>query len=156
MGVSRAHVVLYRDVGAVRPGGRSGDGDADGRVRERFVGGNKLDGARWKEVWGLASKGSVRLECVLMVRGPIEGYAEGEVEVVEGGVGRNGEGAGYYWVGYFEKIYTEDVVVGLGALRRGIDVAGGHCKWSKCINTRVASVVRATSSRQDLGICLLI
>ena len=67
-----------------------------------------------------------------MVRGPVKGYAEGEVEVVEGGVGGNGEGAGYYWVGYFEKIHTEDEVVGLGTFRRGINVAGGHCKWSKC------------------------
>lgn len=53
-----------------------------------------------------------------MVRRPMKGYAEGEIEVVECGVGGNGEGAGYYWVGYFEKIYTEDEVVGLGALRR--------------------------------------
>ena len=60
----------------------------------------------------------------------MKGYAEGEIEVVEGGVGGNGEGAGYYWVGYFEKIYTEDEVVGLGALRKGIGVAGGHCKES--------------------------
>ena len=47
---------------------------------------------------------------------------------MEGGVGGNGYGAAYYWAGYFEKIYTEDEVVGLGVLRRGIDVAGGHCK----------------------------
>lgn len=130
--VSRAHVVFYFDVGAVRPSSWGGDGDANGRVRERFIGGYELDGACWNKIWWLASKGSVRLEGVFVVRGPIKGYAKGEVEVVEGGVSGNGEGAGYYWVGYFEKIYTEDVVVGLGAFRGGIDVAGGHRKWSKC------------------------
>ena len=114
------------------PGGRSGNGDANGRVRERFIGGYELDGARWQKVWWLASNGSERLEGVFVVRGPIEGYAESEVEAVEGGVGGDGEGAGNYWVGYFEKIYAEDVVVGLGAFRGGIGVAGGHGEWSKC------------------------
>lgn len=64
-----------------------------------------------------------------MVSGPIEGCAEGEVEAMEGSVGGDGEGAGYYWVDYFEKIYTEDVVVGLGTFRGGIGVAGGHAEW---------------------------
>lgn len=96
----------------------------------------------------MASKGSVRLERVFVVRGPIKGYAEGEVEVVEGGVGWNGEGAGYYWVGYFEKIDTEDVVVGLGAFRRGIGVAGGHYKWSRCkYKSRFSCQGRLCSSR---------
>ena len=76
----------------------------------------------------MASEGTERLEGVFVVRGPIEGCAEGEVEGMEGGVGGNGEGAGYYWVGYFEKIYTEDVVLGLGDFG-GIGVAGGHVEW---------------------------
>ena len=128
-GVQRAHIILNCDIGAVRPGGLGGDGYAYGRVRERFIGGYELVGARWKKVWWLASKGSERLEGVFMIRGPIEGYAEGEVEAMEGGVGGDGEGAGYYWVGYFEKIYAEDVVVGLGTVRGGIGVAGGHVEW---------------------------
>ncbi len=110
----------------MRPGGWGGDGDANGRVRERFIGGYELVGARWKKVWWLASKGSERLEGVFVVRGPIESCAEGEIEAMEGGVGGDGEGAGYYWVGYFEKICAEDVVVGLGTVRGGIGVADGH------------------------------
>ena len=129
--VSGAHVVFYCDVGAVRPGGWGRYGDANGRVRERFVGGYELDGARWEKIRWLASKSSVRLERVFVVRDPIKGYAEREVEVMERGVGGNGEGASYYWVCYFEKIYAEDVVVGLGPFRRGNGVAGGHCKWSR-------------------------
>ena len=46
-GVSRAHVVLYCDIGAVRPGRWGGDGNTNGRVRERFIGGYEVDGARW-------------------------------------------------------------------------------------------------------------
>lgn len=110
----------------MRPGGWGGDGDANRRVRERFVGGYELVGARWEKVWWLASESSERLEGVFMVRGPIEGCAEGEVEGMEGGVGWDGEGTGYYWADYFEKIYTEDIVVGLGTCRGGIGVAGGH------------------------------
>lgn len=74
----------------------------------------------------MASKGSERLEGVFVVRGPIEGCAEGEVEVMEGSVGGDGKGTGYYWVEYFEKIYAEDIVVGLGTVRGGIGVANGH------------------------------
>ena len=99
--------------------------DANGWVRERFVSGYELVGARREKVWWLASKISDRLEGVFVVRGPIEGCAEGEIEGMKGGVGGNGEGAGYYWVGCFENIYTEDVVVGLGD-SRGIGIAGGH------------------------------
>ena len=118
-------MVLYCDIGAARPGGWRWNGDADGWVSERFVGGYELVGARWEKVWWLASKSSERLKGVFVVRGPIEGCAEGEIEGMEGGVGGNGEGAGYYWVGYFKKVYTEDVVVGLEDFR-GIGLAGGH------------------------------
>ena len=98
-------------------------------MRGRFVGRYELVGARWKEVWRLASKGSESLEGVFVVRGPIEGCAKGEVEAMEGGVGGNGKSAGYYWVGYFQNIYAEHVVVGLVTFRGGIGVAGGHVEW---------------------------
>ena len=113
----------------MRPGGWGGDGDANGRVRERCIGGYEPVRARWKKVWWLASKGSERLEGVFVVRGPIEGRAEREVEAMEGSVGGNGEGAGYSWVVYFEKMYAEDVVVGLGTFRGGIGVVGSHVEW---------------------------
>ena len=45
-GFPRVHIILYCDIGAVRPGGWRGDGDANGRVRERFIGGYELVGAR--------------------------------------------------------------------------------------------------------------
>ena len=44
-------------------------------MRERFIRRYELVGARCKEVWWLASKGSESLEGVFMVRGPIEGCA---------------------------------------------------------------------------------
>ena len=48
---------------------------------------------------------------------------------MEGGVGGNGKSAGNYWVGYFENIYAEHVVVGLVTFRGGVGVAGGHVEW---------------------------